>query len=189
MNIKILDYFLSCVFVILFIFVISRYLFNMVVQISPVSEIPKIHINDYKYEFTIPEEDTFREFDIFNISILGEIEELIQDCSDNSSFTLIKGFNSYVADISNGFVFSPHMLIFIPQNDIHWSDDTYFQALTDNTKYFPETNSLIYHPKSPIIFNSNKQKNIKVIIGILTWTNTNENSLSRHSNTLQKRNI
>lgn len=153
---------ISTLFCILFVFIITIYTGNVLIQICPMSEIQEETKINYYYTLSDDNTKLIRNFNIFNQEILEEIKELI-DQQYKHKLYIFKDFLCKITYISSHHTFPPKTLIFIPKNKIHWKDNIHFSI--KKKIFFPESNSLIYHPDSVISFYSNSKQSIPLIIG------------------------
>lgn len=147
------------ILIILLIAILSYYLCKYLVKIFPKSVIPyEENLDECSIEI-----NSNRNFDIMSNDYLLEIDEYIKQKINDLSFVyLFKGYKSKLHKLNDGDIIPMNNLVYIPNNNISWSDNTYFEDF--NRVYFPKSNSSILS-NHDLMFHSDPRKSLFVFIG------------------------
>lgn len=139
----------------IFIYILLIYFLYNLYYILPSSVIHYVYTNQYIHNI---EEDKERLFNVLSNELVQEIKELE---FNNEYVHLFNQSTSKTRILKHGDVLT-NVVVYIPENNIKWDDDTYFTN-EQGLFYFPENNSII-NVKGTLKYLSNTSKELKVLI-------------------------
>lgn len=135
------------------VYILLIYFIYNLYKILPSSIIHYTPSNQYLHTIS----DDERLFNVLSDELVQEIKELR---FDEEYVHLFNDYSSKTQILKHGDKFE-NVMMYIPENNIKWDDETYFKK--GETFYFPQNNSIL-NVKGPIEYVSNTNKILKVLL-------------------------
>lgn len=135
-----------------------------------------IHPQSFVFPEYVPRIEKSRGWSLFDNDTFQEINDFfdyhdnwqIEESSRTKLFEgrIVEGYSlfKFVVGYKSGNIIPQGSLIIIPQNDIHWSDNTFLKCETTGKKMFFEPNSYIKWDHDIRVYGNNLDK-LRLIIG------------------------
>ncbi len=139
---------------IFFFYILLIYFVYNLYKILPSSIVHYTPSNQYLHTISNDE----RLFNVLSNELVQEIKEL--QFNEEEYVHLFNDYSSKTQILEHGDTFKD-VMVYIPENNIKWDDETYFKK--GETFFFPQNNSIL-NIKGPIEYISEKGKELKVLI-------------------------